>query len=66
LTLGLAASLRGTVEVLVEAMREVSAPRAPVIATGGDLPAARTAGVRFDHEEPLLVLEGLRAVDERR
>ncbi|MEA3401175.1 MAG: type III pantothenate kinase [Armatimonadota bacterium] len=66
LTLGLAASLRGTVEALVEAMGEVTPAPAPVIATGGDLPAARAAGVGFDHEEPLLILEGLRAVDERR
>lgn len=64
LALGLAASLRGTVDALVAAMCEETGP-APVIATGGDAELAATLGARFDRVEPLLVLEGLRVVDDR-
>ncbi len=79
LVLGLAASLRGTVAALIEDM-QTAIGEAPVIATGGDAELAsrlqrRQAGslphvsdeshAMIDRVEPLLVLEGLRVVDER-
>ncbi len=64
LAAGLQATLRGTIEALIAGMREQVGP-APVVATGGDVEPAQVAGARFDRVEPLLVLEGLRAVDER-
>lgn len=73
LALGLAASVRGTVEALVDAMRRQGGclsegsglSNAPVIATGGDAELAAQLGARFDRVEPRLILEGLRVVDER-
>ncbi|GEM_PF-3383543 len=70
LALGLAASLHGTVQALIEPMRSAVGD-APAIASGGDAELAAAlqrwwpggAGVRFDRVEPLLVLEGLRSVD---
>jgi type III pantothenate kinase len=62
--LGLAASLRGTVNALVASMRS-EIGEAPVIAAGGDAELAAELGARFDRIEPRLVLEGLRVVDER-
>lgn len=64
LTAGLRAALVGTVETMIAAMRE-RVGAAPVIATGGDAELARALGACFDYVEPLLVLEGLKAVDER-
>ncbi|MFW5868048.1 MAG: pantothenate kinase, partial [Armatimonadota bacterium] len=64
LALGLAASMRGTVNELVAAMCE-EIGEAPVIATGGDAELAAALGASFDRVEPRLVLEGLRVVDER-
>lgn len=64
LALGLAAALGGTVERLIAVMRAQVGP-APVIATGGDAELAALLGAAFDRVEPLLVLEGLRVVDER-
>ncbi len=61
---GLAASVRGTVEALLERARgEVG--DVPVIATGGDAALAKHLGAPFSHVEDLLVLEGLRVADER-
>lgn len=64
LAVGLQAELRGTIEVLIGALR-LEVGEAPVVATGGDADVAVRAGTRFDRVEPLLVLEGLRVVDER-
>jgi len=64
LALGLAASVRGTVEALV-AMMCAKTGEAPVLATGGDAELAAALGASFDRVEPRLVLEGLRVVDER-
>lgn len=64
LALGLQAALRGAIDVLVAALLREVGP-APVVATGGDVEVAMRAGARFDRHEPLLVLEGLRVVDER-
>ncbi len=64
LALGLAASLRGTMNALVASMRE-EIGEAPVIATGGDAELAARLGAIFDRVESRLVLEGLRVVDER-
>lgn len=64
LALGLALSLRGTADALIAAMRR-EVGNAPVVATGGDVEIAVQQGLTFDRIEPLLVLEGLRVVDER-
>lgn len=64
LALGLAASLRGTVDALAELARGVVGA-APVIGTGGDAELAARLGAALERIEPLLVLEGLRALDER-
>lgn len=64
LAAGLQAALRGAVDVLAGALRS-EVGEAPVVATGGDVGVALRAGARFDRVEPLLVLEGLRVVDER-
>lgn len=64
LAAGLRAALLGAIDAMVAAMRE-QVGDAPVIATGGDAELAGALGARFGRIEPLLVLEGLRAVDER-
>jgi len=64
LAAGLRAALLGTIDRMVSVMRE-RVGDAPVIATGGDAELASGLGAHFDRIEPLLVLEGLRAVDER-
>ncbi len=64
LAAGVRAALSGAVETMVAAMRE-RVGDAPVMATGGDAELAATLGAHFDRIEPLLVLEGLRVVDER-
>ncbi len=65
LVLGLVSALRGGVAEMTGRMAEVLGGEVPTIATGGDLSLAQSMGVAFDYVEPLLVLEGLRAVDER-
>lgn len=61
---GLKACLAGTVRSLCDkARREIG--EAPVVATGGDAVLAGRLSRCFDRIEPLLVLEGLRVVDER-
>ncbi len=64
LAAGLRAALLGAIDRMVGVMRE-RVGDAPVIATGGDAELATSLGAHFDRIEPLLVLEGLRAVDER-
>ncbi len=64
LVLGPACSLVGTVQALIAQMTGVVGP-ATVIATGGDAELAARLGAEFDRIEPLLVLEGLRALDEQ-
>ncbi len=64
LAAGLRTSLCGTATAMIAAMHE-RVGDAPVVATGGDAELARAAGAQFDRIEPLLVLEGLRALHER-
>ncbi len=64
LALGLAGSLVGTVQALI-GMMHAAVGEATVIATGGDAAPAARLGAEFDRVEPLLVLEGLRSVDEQ-
>ena len=64
LALGLAGALTGTVRALIGRMTG-AVGEASVIATGGDAELAMRLGAEFDRVEPLLVLEGLRSVDEQ-
>lgn len=64
LMIGIEASVGGAVRMLEERGR-AEVGNAPVIATGGDAALLERLGASFDLIEPLLVLEGLRAVDER-
>jgi len=64
LALGLVGALTGTVQALIAQMTGVVGP-ATVIATGGDAELAGRLGAELDRVEPLLVLEGLRSVDEQ-
>lgn len=66
LWLGLAATLVGTAERLVELMREQVGGQAPVIATGGDADLLGRYTRVIDRVEPMLVLDGLRAIEGRR
>ncbi|MGD9495847.1 MAG: type III pantothenate kinase [Armatimonadota bacterium] len=64
LAAGLRAAMVGTIDRMAAAMR-ARVGEAPVIATGGDAELAQALGAHLEHVEPLLVLEGLRVVDER-
>ncbi len=66
LWLGLLAALVGTAERLVVLMRKHAGAQASVIATGGDARLVATHTEVIDRVEPMLVLDGLRAIDERR
>jgi len=65
LWLGLIAALAGTADRLVALMREQAGARAPVVATGGDAYLVARHSELVERVEPTLVLDGLRAIDER-
>jgi type III pantothenate kinase len=65
LWLGLLGALAGTAERLVRLMREQVGEQAQALATGGDAALVAAHAAVIDRVEPMLVLEGLRAIDER-
>ena len=65
LWLGLLGALAGTAERLVSLMWEQVGEQAQALATGGDAALVAAHAAVIDRVEPMLVLEGLRAIDER-
>jgi len=65
LWIGVVAAMVGTAERLARLMRERVGAEALVIGTGGDAGLVAMHSEVMDRIDPLLVLEGLRAIDER-